>query len=311
MDTTQMGTWGEAIKEVFGKIKEYPNPEREFQIQFYPYEKFREWSVQKNLLMVGYLHGPDSVSAKLSRMLNSELKADIEKGKYFYFRKKDVWARDQFVMYLIGRDPVDVEIQLINLKKQILSDFRNFYYDRLFRQMYARAEQKEIEKEMFRKYDFVFRVQHDYKVVASNKKDNIFWIRRPLIDRNLFIHWLDNKDSTFLQKDSIIAERNRIAKKYFEGDYVTDRYLHAFKVTFAGHKALKIEGVWENKKYYIGGPFRTYAFYDKKLKKVFMVDLFAFIPNRRKKYFLDQLEVMANTFRLKYEMNSIEELWKD
>lgn len=311
MDSSYIDSWGNAIKDIFGTIKYYPDAEREFIIQFYDMDKYREWSVQKNLLMVGYLNGPDSVSKKLMTMLSDSLKKQIKKGKYFYFRKQDVWARDQYVMYCIGRDSYDVEVQLYGYKKQMLQEFRNYYYGMLYKQMYARAEQKELEKELFEKYDFVLRIMHDYHVAAANKRDNIYWLRRPIIDRSLFVHWLEGKGPEFIQKDSIIAERNRMGAKYFEGDYVTERDLHSFKVTFAGHKALKIEGIWQNDKYYIGGPFKTYAFYDAKLNKVFMVDLFVFIPDKRKKYYLDQLEVMANTFKLKYQISSLKDLWKD
>lgn len=309
MDSTYMDSWRETILEIFGQIKEYPTPEREFDITFYDYSQYKEWSYQKNLMMVGVLGGADSVSRRLSALLSDSLKKQIREGKYFYFRKSNVYAKPQFVMYCIGSSPEDVAIQLYNYQDVMLSEFRNYYYSRLKQEMYSRAEQKDLEKEIFANYDFVLRIQHDYKIAAQNRRDNIVWFRRPAIDRNLFIHWIDRKDASFLHPDSIIAERNALGQKYFEGDYVSSRHLRYYKTKFSGKDALKIEGVWENKKYYIGGPFRTYAFHDSVANRIYMVDLFVFIPDRRKKYFLDQLEVMANTFRLKREIRSLEEIW--
>ncbi|GAB4183960.1 MAG: hypothetical protein Kow00108_21360 [Calditrichia bacterium] len=311
MDSVYYDAWQDAIYDIFGTIRDLPNPEREFQIAFYPYEKFREWSVQKNIMMIGFLGGKDSVSMMLERMVNDSLKNKIKNGEYFFFRKRDVYARDQYAMFCIGRDTLDVFIQLNGYKKQMLQEFRNYYYAKLYKQMFARAEQKDLEEQIFNTHDFALRIQHDYALVRDNAEDNFLWLRRPFNDRNIFIHWIEGKGPEFIHPDSLVAERDKIGEKYFEGDYVTKRYFKYFPVTFAGHKALKLEGVWENKKHYIGGPFRMYAFYDEKLDKVFMVDIFAFIPDKRKKVFLDQLEVIASTFRLKYTMNSIEDLWNE
>jgi hypothetical protein len=74
------------------------------------------------------------------------------------------------------------------------------------------------------------------------------------------------------------------------------------EVDFQGRYAIQLDGVWENLKHNIGGPFRSYGFYDESDQRIYLVDYSVFAPGLKKWPFMRQLEAMARTFKVKAEM---------
>jgi hypothetical protein len=65
--------------------------------------------------------------------------------------------------------------------------------------------------------------------------------------------------------------------------------------TFQGQPAVKWEGIWQNEKYVIGGPFRAFACHRDGRSYLLIGQLFA--PGQSKVYVLRQLEALLGTFR--------------
>jgi hypothetical protein len=77
--------------------------------------------------------------------------------------------------------------------------------------------------------------------------------------RLILVHWLDRRVP--LDVDAWTPILNGILELYNDGDFVLDERTEVFAAAFQGEPALKWEGVWQNEKYVIGGPFRAYAFH--------------------------------------------------
>ncbi|MCK5076926.1 MAG: DUF4837 family protein [Calditrichia bacterium] len=308
-DSTHWDIWKEAVEQVFGKTKEMPYPEPEFRINFHHADEFPLYKNRKNLLILGYLDGKDNASILANKMLTVELRQGVKDGKYFYFQKENLWANGQFLLIGVGRDKTDVFSQLMGNRKQMVAALRNHFYAKLQESMFSRGEQEDLEQEILKAHDFGIRMQVDYQVVLDKKKDNFFLIRRYRPDRFLFVHYLENKTADFITSQNIIAVRDSLGKKHLKGDYAASKYTRFFPVNFNGFKALKIEGVWQNKERFIGGPFRTYAFFDSVTNRVYMVDFHVYKPDGLKKAYIDQLEIIANSFRLKHEIKNFDDPW--
>ena len=164
--------------------------------------------------------------------------------------------------------------------------------------MFFKGEQTELEDYIATNYGWKIRIQHDYYLVKESEDGNFIWLRRLDPDRSLFVYrfkakGLDREDSGWL-----IEKRDSLGTIYFESDSVSKEDSYMVNTEFCGFPAVKLIGIWQNHKLFIGGPFRTYAFFDPEQKYIYMVDILVTAPDKRKKPYLDQLEVMANTFRL-------------
>jgi hypothetical protein len=67
-------------------------------------------------------------------------------------------------------------------------------------------------------------------------------------------------------------------------------------VAFAGRRALKISGIWENRTLLVGGPFRTYCFYDQDTGRRYMVDAAVYAAGTEKEPYLRQVDLIIGSF---------------
>jgi hypothetical protein len=189
--------------------------------------------------------------------------------------------------------------RIYDLGELVFDDFEKSYYSRLREQMYKRYENKKLEDYLLEHFPFTLRVQHDYEIVDESLENNYVWLRRlhPNRDRSLAVHWIPYSDSIRIDFDWIVKQRNRLGQWAYLGDIVVEEETRLEQVRFKRWPAYRLEGTWKNPRAYIGGPFRTIVFADKKSNLIFLVDFYVQAIGERKKIFLDQLDIMAHTFR--------------
>ena len=167
--------------------------------------------------------------------------------------------------------------------------------DRLKNAMYIEGEQVDFGDYLAEKYGWKIRIQHDYQLVKEGENGSYAWFRRLNPDRNLFVY---RYPAEHFDRDGewLFPLRDSLMTVFYEGDSIDTEDSYIQHVDFLGQQALKITGIWQNHKYLIGGPFRTYAFYHKNTKHIYIIDLSVTAPGEHKKLYLDQLDIMAHTF---------------
>lgn len=296
-DSLEWVDYKDALGSHFSKIYRMPTMEREYVMTRKPIEKLHLFQNRRNVLFLGTLNGQGEVSQQIRGILSENVVEGINNGDYFYIPREDEWASDQYVVYLVAPNKDAMLTRIYDLGELVYDNFKASYYKRLKKDMYSWGEQKEVERFLFDNYPFTLRIQHDYHLVDQSIEENYVWLRRFSPDRSMFIHWIPYEDSVKISFDWIVAERNRLAEKIYEGDIVVENETGMEQVQFNNSPALRLEGTWKNPKHFIGGPFRNTTFIDKENKLIYMVDFYVQAVGKRKKPFLDQLDVMAHTFR--------------
>lgn len=305
-DSLDWPYYQDALNSVFGKLIKMPVPEREYILTWVPFKNFEKYKKYKNIFILGRLNSEYPVSENVKALLNEDIISGVKEGKYFYIPKHNTWAVNQYLLFLVAQSREDMIQKIHDLGDLIYQDFRSFYYARLKKKMFKRMEQKELERYIAAHFPFTMRVQHDYFIADENLDENYVWIRRLYPDRSILIHWLPVSPDFQLTSRWVIDERNRLAKKLFEGDVVVEEETRAYSVDFKRWKAIRLVGTWRNDKYVIGGPFRTLAFIDRSLGRLYMIDFYVQAVGKRKKPFLDQLEVIVHTFEVQRQPVSSE-----
>ncbi len=288
---------GPQIEQVFERVIYTPHTEKTFYITPISLQKLNEFKSRMNVFFIGVEEPQSETATYIKKMLPGQFQKGLDDGSYFYLFAKDMFARDQINLVMFAKDTTAFKEQLQKLKDNIYNSFQKKYYARLSQSMFEQGEQEKLERYLGEHYGWKVRMQHDYFIADQNVDAKYVWLRRLHPDRWLSI-WQTKADSSLLQKDSLIAIRNRMARQHYQGDVIDPEDLSFRMVDFEGQRAAKLSGLWRNDSLLVGGPFRMYAIYDPLEAQIYFIDLAVMAPGKLKKPFLDQLEVIARSFEL-------------
>jgi hypothetical protein len=283
------------LSRIFERVIETPQPEKLYYLERVDYAKLAEISRRPNILVVAPLKSAEPVSVFLSNALSAQVADGVYRGDYYVFEKTDLWARDQQVLFLTAPD-VNSLSQQINAHSSELYDLFNDHRNQVIqREMYARLEQKPLENELFDKYGWRLRIQHDYKIIFDDSDRRLVQMKRNHPDRWLTIHWNDGDDS-YRSLENTAAVRDTLGKWFYDPVFSYPDYHRFHEMEFAGRPAGLLTGLWATESDIGGGPFFTYVIYDSLLQRTFFIDGAVFAPHDVKEPFLRQLQIMARTF---------------
>lgn len=296
------------LREVFERKIITPQNETIFTIIKGELNNFKRF---KNLIFLATLDSNEQVCQLVKANLTPQAKQRVERGDAYVFIQKEKWATDQLIMFLISIDVEALKKKIIENKNYLFNLFDNYWNEAQARRMFRSKEQKDIEKYLLEKYNWMVKVQHDYKVFIENADSHFVMLRRMLPERWLFVHWIDTFDPSVITKQWSINKRNKLCAVFYENDIVEEKFVQpdTEEVEFLGRRALKIIGLWRNDKKQAGGPFRSYTFYDEESQRIYMLDFAIFSPRlkRAKRNYLRQAEIILHTFKTGNEI-SVEDL---
>lgn len=302
-----------ALRQVFGKIIYTPQPENLFELKRVSVNNINSVKNKKNIIVIAPLNSGSYTSQYITSLLDSSVTNLVKSDSEFVFNKYDLWARDQLVSIMTAPTIEKLQTKMLNNHENLLYYFQKISDRRLFQSLYnVKYEQKDIEAQLLDSYGWIIYAQADLQLALDNKEDNFVWFRRAPgtdMERWLFVHWVDNASPSFLDKDSIYAERNRITSKYYvttdksASVEIADSYINTSEVNFLGRYALMTQGLWRMTDKSMGGPFINYTFYDEQSKRIYMLDGSIYAPKYYKKRLLQQVDVLLQSFMTKNDMS--------
>ena len=285
------------IEQTFDQYVYTPRAEKSFYLQCEPLEKLNVYKMHKNLMFIGLFNGEDAVSLYLMKMLSSDVQYKLLDGNVFHILQEDLFAKDQMAIILFAPNITQLIENIRLYSDDIFNQAEQYHFKRLEKNMFLIGQQKDLENYLSENFNWKVRIQYEYKIVIQSEDGNFVWLRKLQPDRNFFVYrypaaaFNDSEDYLFNLRDSLTTQ-------YFEGDSIVREDTDILETKFNGYKALKLKGVFKNTKYLIGGPFRSYTFFDDSSQYQYIIDISVVAPAKRKKPYLDELEVIANSFQL-------------
>ena len=291
------------LRKIFEKPILTPQEETIFSIIHGDITNFKRY---KNLIFLSTLDCDDKIAELVKANLSEEAKQKVKEGNYV-FLKKEKWASNQLIMFLVSTNIETLTEKIIANKNYLFNLFDEYWTESQKIQMFRRYEQKDIERQLIEKYGWMVKVQHDYKIFVEEPDSNFVMLRRMLPERWLFVHWIETDEPSVITKRWCIDLRNKIGVNFYNGDQVEEKYVQPDSaiVDFLGRRALKITGLWRNDEKEAGGPFRTYCFYDEHSGRIYMLDFAIFSPRlkKSKRQYLRQAEIILHTFKTDDEIS--------
>jgi len=285
-----------SLDNVFDQFVHTPHAERSFYHKWSPVNLMDSYKKRRNVILVGLLNQDDPISEYIKKMLSPELKKKVERGEVFEIFKEELYAYDQIGLILCA---ANMEQFLTNLNAKSESIFKRveeYHFNRLNRILFSSDEQYEIEEFLTKEYGWTIRVPYAFQLVETSRDSNFVWIKRTDPSRSVFIY-RTRTDKSKISEYWIRNVRDSLATVYLDGDSILIDDTFTLHTEYNGIPAKKMIGVWQNHQLIIGGPFRTYVFYEEKSDFIYFIDISVVAPGKRKKPYLDQLEVVAQSFK--------------
>lgn len=282
-----------------------PQPEVAFNLVQRDPGKISDLKRYRNLLLVGALDSPGTTESLFNQILAPETRASVENGENAIFQKPDAWSRGQLLGVVVAKDVATLEKKIIQEKQRLYDMFDLHTKKVLTQSIYTGHEKKDVSNTILKRHGWTVDIPLDYFAAVDSVGARFVWLRRLHPQRWFSVYYENVDDPSLLSKEWIMEKRNQFAKDFLSGDIIVENDSIKVKeknVDFNDRYAIELEGIWENTELVLGGPFRSYGFYNKADERIYIVDIAVYAPGERKLPFLRQLEAMAFTFKTKDEL---------
>lgn len=295
IDEDQWPRFQSILREVFEKKVFTAQEENVFTIRRGRPEEFDFYKKWKNLILLATFDRPGPTAELMEQFLSPEAREKIARREAYLFTRQNVWARDQEVFFLAAETEGELAQRLQENSAQLFELMENALNIKITRLIYQRGRQQELERRLYQDYGWTLKLPEGYTVIREMSTERFVWLRRQQPQRWIFVHWEESPDVTFTP-ESCAQWRDWVGERYYDGDQIVQEYALSQEVEFAGRRALQIAGIWENKELLVGGPFRTYCFYDQSTGRRYMVDAAVYAAGTEKEPYLRQVDLIVQTF---------------
>lgn len=214
----------------------------------------------------------------------------------------DLWAQDQIVVFLIGKDMESLLNCTAQQLNTIFEIFQEKEYERIHKAVYRPGLNEEEINYQKQNYPWHIKLPKHYIVFRRDDANNFvsYLLRvQDHPDRFLAVYWEEMPENK-LNKEWLWEKRLEIGKTYYEGDTFSSQDVMQSKTEFLGYDAFKLSGRWQNPDYFIGGTFTSFAFYEPVQKIAYLIDNMVYYPQGDKLRAMMGLEVISKTFKPNY-----------
>ena len=224
----------------------------------------------------------------------------------FIISQQDIFASEQDVLYLFSATSAELTERIRNNKATIQNFYNQKENERLLKSLFVAKEEKAVSKHLQKNYGYSIRVPNGYRIESDDAK--FMWLRSVgVIDKNIFITYLEYDDDKVFQNRNLIGLRDSITLiNVFEDPTDLDSYMRVDTIhleteftptKFYGQYAKKIRGIWMANDLSLGGSFLSYIFVDPDTNRLYYLDGFVVSPGKNKRETLRELDVILKTFK--------------
>ena len=320
MDSLQWkGKLGEVIDSIFNQEMEgLPRKESRFRARWIDPRKLNFVLRQgRNLVFVMTLDQSGLGARQIRGMFTPESIEKIKTDRTTFNRTtKNVHAKYQDVMYLFGATEEELIDKLRKNGASLADHFDQSERERLTISLFKSGRLKGVTEILQREFKCEMKVPFGYQLVQQER--DFLWVRQinPKDDKDVFIAHKPYTSQSQFSRDSLIAFRDAICRKYlFEDPERLDTHLVTEtsvpykpvvieQTNFRKQYAVKIRGLWKTNNMTMGGPFQAYALVDEGTNTFYYIEGFTFSPGRTQREIMRELETILHTFRTSKELSA-------
>ena len=269
-----------------------------FLVKRTPMDKMEQFYKFNNLLFLADLDSNEPVAAYVKKIMGKQVEGEIAANSMGVYPQDNVWARDQFVLFMIAdneRHLLELNIEMAN---KTFNLFRDILYDRIKKQLYKTDT---YSLSTYDNFNWNLELPKSYIVYKQDDANNfISFLARLRNKPDRYISVYSQKmETNEVDKDWLKQTRADLVWKYFDEDEFFDKDVRFERYELNGVEGWKFSGRWQNRKYAVGGAFQSFAFYDEAGKTAYVIDNSIYFPEGYKLAGLIEMEVISKTFAVK------------
>ncbi len=261
-----------------------------------PVRRFEDVQNRKNLIFPVDLSDRGYVTRIAGEMLGNErIREARQSGEPALYFLDNPWATGQTAAFVLGATR---EIVLRGVREEgdrIRAGFLGANRRRIMNFLTFRGENFTLSRKIHANFGWTIRMPAPFTEDEQYLDQNYFTMKMDKPGRILFVYWEEGVVE-LPDEDEIVSLRQRLGWDFGDEDEVEESSLHIYRSTFQERKSIRLEGIWQNDKYTIGGPFRSIVFVQEEEKRLFLIDYAVYAPGFPKKYYLWELESVLETF---------------
>lgn len=217
--------------------------------------------------------------------------------------RRDVWAAPQRVVKITGASIEGIKSIFEQKKYEILNLYDNAEIERQ-QSLYSKSLNIKAIELVKKKFNLKMNIPADYYVAVD--KDNFLWIRREAnkLSQGLILYSYPYTDTNAFNRNKIKAVRNQFTELFVPGPsdssymIVADEFIQPVSrsIKLKDELAVETRGLWEVRKDFMGGPYISYTFVDRKNNMVVTLDGYVYAPNEDKRDLLKQVQAVLLSF---------------
>lgn len=263
----------------------------------------------RNLIFVMTLDRNSQGGYALRKLFTPESLEKIKSNADQYsMTDNNVFAKNQMIMYLFGKDEKTLLKNIRGHKKGIVDFLEQKERERLSNALFRGTSTQGIRETINREYQCDLKVPYGYKI-ADNQK-NFIWLRQinPRDDKDVFIARKPYKSSDDFKKENILGFRDEVCAQYLFGDPDRpDSYLMTETrpyipvkldtINFNKSFAIRVRGLFRSNDFMLGGPFEGIALVDEGTHQFYYIEGFTISPGVPQREIMRELETVLYSFR--------------
>lgn len=274
------GEVGDSIRNKFASpVLGLPQEEPLFSINQYPVKLFEGFSTDsRNIIIVK------------------------KEGKTNFEIKENEYATPQNAIHISGKSTIEIIDILEKNKTLIINKMRE---TELRENQRMNKDSLLTPQKIKDKFNIILDVPSKYNFVMRRK--NFIWMKKEITSGNtsILIYQLPLKAiPKYNEVNSIIRSRDSIGNLYIHGTesrskMITEAaYSPYFSMTYLdGKRAYETKGTWEMNNDFMSGPFINYVVYDKRNKRILVLEGFCYAPSKEKRDLMFELESIIKSIR--------------
>jgi len=271
-----------------------------FDIKLSEIDKIKQLRRFKNIVFICDIDSDKPVATYVKSIMTETAIENAREKKATMYMNNNLWANEQLVMFFMGESGGD----LAEFLQQNQNMYFQILYNRLIaRIMYQNRKTKPYEDAFFSGLPFKMSLPSNYKVYKKDLQSRFIsyiWRSRTDPGRNpdkyISVYW-ESAGADPITREWLIDKRRRLAWVYYDEDEFSDDEVTSGVKDFKGGENWYIMGKWQNSKYYVGGVFQTFGYYDPIKKIAYLIDTSVYFPTGDKMIYLLELEGIAGGVR--------------
>lgn len=253
---------------------------------------------RKNFLMVIDLSTDDLLRKEARYLLGkSEVNRVEQSATAELFFISDAWAKYQAHALLLVPRKEFFTAAVAKHGRTIREGFLQLNRKRILSYLLFQGEKASLSRRLYKNFGWWMTIPADFFPKLDYIEEQFFSMKTDRPAKLFFVYWRDGVD-VLPSGEELAALRDTLTWKYYDEDFAEPSRMKITKSVFRDRETVRLQGLWQNEKYTIGGPFRSLIFLDQENRRLYFLDYAVYAPNFPKKYYLWELESILETFSL-------------